>query len=230
MGVSVDLSAKQGPSTMPQLFRNVLKLAFFAAWTVTVAIGIAKLWSYEGIAGAAAHPPLVLTADSPIAHTSNLPELILLVHPHCPCSRATIGELAKLMARCDGKLHATVLMVRPVGVPSGWEKTDLWSSAAAIPGVTVISDEEGRQSNRFGAATSGQTLLYSASGRLMFAGGITESRGHSGDNAGESAIISLVLNTNAFPGAQLLTTPVYGCALFNESPTYQKEGCTVCRK
>ena len=33
------------------------------------------------------------------------------------------------------------------------------------------------------AWTSGETMLYDASGRLVFAGGITGSRGHGGDNA-----------------------------------------------
>lgn len=215
---------------MPTVFRNIFKFSFLAAWAVAVAVGVVKLWAYEGIAGAAARPPLALMADAPVPRDSKLPELILLIHPHCPCSRATIGELAKLMTVCNGKLHATVMMVRPAGVASGWEKTDLWSSAAAIPGVDVIADEDGRQSNRFGAATSGQTLLYAASGRLIFSGGITESRGHSGDNAGESAIISFVLDGGSSQSAAVVTTPVYGCPLLDESLTYQKEGCTVCRQ
>ena len=37
---------------------------------------------------------------------------------------------------------------------------------------------------RFGAETSGQTLLYDRDGRLLFSGGTTGSRGHDGDNAG----------------------------------------------
>ena len=60
-------------------------------------------------------------------------------------------------------------------------------SAAEIPGVEVVSDEDDAQSAAFGAAVSGQTLLYDREGRLIFSGGITAARGHAGDNAGRSA-------------------------------------------
>ena len=72
-------------------------------------------------------------------------------------------------------------------------------------------DDEGAEANRFHAATSGQTLLYDAAGLLLFSGGITGSRGHSGDNAGQAAIVSLV-NSRA---ADLTETSVFGCPLFD---------------
>jgi hypothetical protein len=130
------------------------------------------------------------------------------------------------MTDCQGKLAATVLVLRPEGVADGWERTDLWDSAAAIPGVSVASDAGGAESRRFCAATSGQALLYAADGRLLFAGGITESRGHQGDNAGRSAVASHVLGSG--PPAQPSRTPVYGCPLFNESspcPTNEIPAC-----
>ena len=72
-------------------------------------------------------------------------------------------------------------------------------------------DDEGTEANRFHAATSGQTLLYDAAGSLLFSGGITGSRGHSGDNAGQTAIVSLV-NSGA---PRLTETSVFGCPLFD---------------
>jgi hypothetical protein len=59
------------------------------------------------------------------------------------------------------------------------------------------------------AWTSGETMLYDASGRLVFAGGITGSRGHGGDNAGEDAVVAALLGGSG--GAS--EAPVYGCAL-----------------
>ena len=129
------------------------------------------------------------------------------------------------MTDCKGKLTATVLVLRPGGMPDGWERTGLWDSAAAIPGASVVTDPDGAESRRFGAATSGQTLLFAADGRLQFAGGITESRGHAGDNAGRSAIVSLILNGG--PVAQTIQTPVYGCPLCNDSSNCQK-GTEAC--
>jgi hypothetical protein len=126
------------------------------------------------------------------------------------------------MAVCDGKLTATVLMLRPRDAPVGWERTDLWHSAAAIPGVLVLADEGGAERRRYGAATSGQTFLYAVDGRLLFAGGITESRGHSGDNAGRSAILSLVRGPSDRPRSEPIRTPVYGCALLDPSSTCEE--------
>ncbi len=137
-------------------------------------------------------PPARWPANSAIPRTAGLASIVLVAHPHCPCTRASIEELARLMARLDGRATAAVVFVRPRGVPQDWEKTDLWRSAARIPGVTVVSDAAGREASGFGAQASGQTLLYSARGDLQFSGGITGSRGHAGDNLGQSSVISLV--------------------------------------
>lgn len=198
-------------------------------WSALVAAGAVRLWAYDAAAGVPAHPPTDWPADAHIVRNAGKATLVLLVHPHCPCSRATIGELAKLMTHCGGRLATTVLMLQPAGRSDNWVHTDLWSSAAAIPGVTVLADRQGTESRRFGAATSGQSLLYSADGRLLFAGGITESRGHSGDNAGRSAIESLVMTTGSRSARGPARAPVYGCPLFGPDAC-QNEGTNPCRK
>jgi hypothetical protein len=91
--------------------------------------------------------------------------------------------------------------------------TDLWDSAGQIPGVAAVADEDGAEAHRFSAATSGQVVLYDSSGRLLFSGGITASRGHSGDNVGRRAIVSLLAD-----GSGVRTeTPVFGCPIFEDS-------------
>jgi len=142
----------------------------------------------------------------------------MLVHPQCPCSRASIGELALLMAQSQGRLKAYVLFLKPAGFSDDWEKTDLWQSAAGIPGVKPLVDYDGMEARRFHAKTSGQTVLYDAEGRLLFSGGITAARGHAGDNAGRSAIVSLV-NAKVADKAE---TPVFGCPLFDENSDCRK--------
>lgn len=208
--------------------QRILFVTIVAGWAAAVISGTVGLWHYEAAAGAPADPPTQWPADTQVSRRPGLPSLVLLIHPHCPCTRATIGELAKLMTDCNGKLTTTVLVLHPAGTPKGWEKTDLWSSAASIPGVSVLSDENGAESRRFAAATSGQALLYGADGRLLFAGGITESRGHSGDNAGRSAITSLVLGGSSHLSSAA-HTPVYGCPLFDPSSTCTEKGSNSCR-
>lgn len=184
--------------------------AMIVAWMLIIGLGIGLLWNYEGTPGLAATAPDEWPADSHIRRAANRATLIMLAHPHCPCTRASIAELSRLMAQAQGHVTAYVLFVKPAEVSEGWEQTDLLASAAAIPGVTVVRDDEGVEANRFHALTSGQTVLYDADGRLLFSGGITSARGHEGDNAGRTAIVSLLTTTEM---AQK-ETPVFGCPLF----------------
>jgi hypothetical protein len=135
----------------------------------------------------------------------------MLAHPKCPCTRATVEELSKLMAHTQDRLKAFVLFVKPRGVPSDWDHTDLWQSASAIPGVTVLNDDDGVEAIRFDAHVSGQVMVYDREGKLVFQGGITESRGQIGDNAGRSAIEAQVNRGSS----ERDRTVVFGCPLFD---------------
>jgi hypothetical protein len=105
------------------------------------------------------------------------------------------------------------------------ERTDLWDSAQNIPGVTVLADRAGVEAGRFNGVTSGIAMLYDVDGRLLFSGGITDSRGHSGDNQGREAIVSLLTGD----GNTQSVTPVFGCSLLDEDPSCA-EGEKVCSK
>jgi hypothetical protein len=154
-------------------------------------------------------PPAAWPAAVPISLDARRLTLVMALHPQCPCSRASVRELAALMARSGDRVSAMVLTVRPAGAPPDWTDTDLRRDAAAIPGVHVVDDVDGKASIAFGATTSGQTALYDPHGRLRFTGGITDGRGHEGDNAGLDAILALVRGGEA----RSSSTPVYGCPL-----------------
>jgi hypothetical protein len=196
------------------------------AWTGSVGVGGVMLFRYESEAGAAGRPATTMPEVAAMRGLKGA-RLVLSIHPRCACSRATIGELSRLMTACYGRLTATVFVIRPVGEKPGWEKTDLWASAARIPGVTVVADVGGVVAEKLGAETSGEAMLYDGSGKLIFSGGITESRGHSGDNAGESAIMELVLGAHeggAGAPQVAVKTPVYGCSLFDPRTGTQLTG------
>jgi hypothetical protein len=183
--------------------------AMAIAWLCLVAIGQRMLLNYDYTAALPATPPAKWPANTTLARQPGLPTIVLIAHPQCPCTRATIEELARIMARLNHQATATVLFVRPHKFSEDWGKTDLWSSAARIPGVTVLTDVDGLQAARFGAQASGQTLLYNAAGELQFSGGITASRGHAGDNLGHASIVSLVTHGESSTNH----TSVYGCSL-----------------
>jgi len=180
------------------------------SWLLLIGSGVAFLWNYEGNPGVAAAAPEVWPADSLIRRASDRATLVMLAHPHCPCTRASVEELSRLMTQAQGRVKAYVLFIKPPDLSEGWEQTDLLTSAAAIPGVTVVRDDEGVEASRFHASTSGQTVLYDAVGKLLFSGGITSARGHEGDNAGRTAIVSLLTAGTA----ERDETPVFGCPLF----------------
>lgn len=116
------------------------------------------------------------------------------------------------MAESQGKLSAYVLFMKPSGSGAYWDQTDLYRTATQIPGVTVVSDADGIEAHRFGAETSGHTLLFGADGRLLFSGGITASRGHVGGNAGESAVLAAINDASLKPAR----TMVFGCSLIRQ--------------
>jgi hypothetical protein len=131
------------------------------------------------------------------------------VHPRCSCSHATLTELGRLLARVPDRLDATVVLVRPSGVAAGWENGSIADEARRLRGVRTVEDDGSVEAHRFGAATSGAALLYDARGRLRFAGGLTQVRGHEGVSFGEERILALV-TTGA---ADRDDSPVFGCPL-----------------
>lgn len=178
---------------------------------------MALVWSYNHRPGEAAAAPDRWPTDSHVPRASGY-TLVMLAHPKCPCTRATVEELSKLMTHTEGRLNAFVLFVKPRGVLNDWDNTDLWQSASAIPGVTVLNDDDGVEAMRFDAHVSGQVMVYDREGKLVFQGGITESRGQMGDNAGRSAIEAQV-NRGVSDRDR---TVVFGCPLFDPDSECRK--------
>ena len=194
------------------MLRRIFFACLIVVWLSIVAAGMAFVWSYNHRPGEAAVAPAAWPAGTHIPKTADY-TLVMLAHPKCPCTRATVEELSKLIAHTHGRLKAFVLFVRPLGVPADWNQTDLWQSASAIPGVTVLNDDDGIEAKLFDAHVSGQVMVYDPNGKLVFQGGITESRGQIGDNAGRDAIETRV-NKGTSEREQ---TVVFGCPLFDPS-------------
>ena len=186
-------------------------------WAGAIAAGLRVLMNYETAPGRVGAVPMSWPADSSIGAAKDRLTIVMVAHPQCPCTRASMDELAQLIARVQNKVRVYILFYTPTGSGSGWENTGLRRLAEKIPGVTVLSDVDGVEARRFGAETSGHTFLFDRAGHLLFSGGITASRGHSGDNAGESSIVSLINNgTGGRPN-----TLVFGCSLTDRKKQYR---------
>lgn len=191
---------------------TILRIACCALWLITALAGFDVLLNYQTTSGAIGALPQKMPAGAGFALDGVRDTLVMFVHPRCPCTRASIEELNRLMARSRGQVAARVLFVKPPGFDEEWTHSDLWRNVTAIPGVTAQEDPDGAQAHLFGAETSGYVILFNPHGQLLFNGGITGGRGHEGDNAGESAIASILAGEKA----DVRETPVYGCSLFGQ--------------
>jgi hypothetical protein len=203
-------------SFLARLKKQSVIVAAVALWIPAVAFGITVMWRYSTTPGRPATPPLNWPARVPVERAEGQATLVMFVHPQCPCTSASLGELAIILAHAQGKLDADLFFYLPVSETAAWAKTDLWRNAGAIPGVRVFLDPEAAMARSFGVFTSGQTLLYDSRGRLLFKGGITAFRGHSGDNAGRSAISALLQGGPSVQSILPVVTPVLGCSLRGE--------------
>jgi hypothetical protein len=195
-------------------------IAAVAVWLAAVCAGLGMVAAYDNRPGVSAMAPASWPGASRLDRTSAVPTLVMVVHPRCDCSRASIGELAELMARAPVKPRAYVAILKPRGLAEDWDETGIRSAAMRIPGVKVIRDEGGIESRAFGAETSGQTYVYGADGRLLFSGGITASRGHAGESIGRTSILALL---NHEPAA-VSASAVFGCSLTSPADQRWSEG------
>jgi hypothetical protein len=113
------------------------------------------------------------------------------------------------MARLAGRAEARVVIVRPAGDDADQGVAALERRVLRIPAAAPALDAEGRESTAFGAATSGSTFLYGSDGRLLFAGGITASRGQQGPSFGQERVFALATGGHA----DRVDSPVFGCSL-----------------
>jgi hypothetical protein len=179
-------------------------------WVSLILVGFLILAQEEFTPVKAAPSVRLFPPGSAVRLASGQPTLVLFAHPRCPCTQASLHELDGILAETQNKsVSVTVVFTIPDGVPTGWEQGDLWNSARTMPGVRVIRDQGGQEAHRFDVEGSGHVLLYAASGNLLFSGGITGSRGHEGDNEGQSAVVSFILNGHA----PVSHAPVFGCSL-----------------
>lgn len=199
---------KMAPQSVRRLF---LFLFISLVWVGAVLVAYAHFLAYEAKPAKVVPPPAVWPSGSALELATGKMNLVMFIHPKCPCTNASLSELAVLMTRCSPNVNAYAVFLKPDGVEENWEKTSYWRRASEIQGVKVFSDDGARESRRFKATTSGETLLFGGDGKLLFVGGITGSRGHEGDNQGLDSIVAIVKDGDQ----RCPKTGVFGCSLGN---------------
>lgn len=195
-------------SSAARLLRRGPVLAI-VLWACAMAAGFHRLVQYELRAGRDALSVQSWPRDTTLPFDPTRANLVMFAHPQCPCSRASMAELAVIMTRCPGELRAVVCFSDPDEKPAQWTRSRLWRTADEIPGVKVVADVNGGLARAFGSATSGQVFLFTPDGRAVFSGGITGARGHEGENRGRNLVIALARGEACTTDR----TPVFGCSL-----------------
>src|SRR5258708_3319639 len=103
--------------TSVMVSRNFSKslIALLLIWLSALGSGFVVLGAYHARPGHPGTPPVHWPEGSPIRLDPVKPTLLIFLHPRCPCSRASVAELAALAARAPERcaVHATV--ARPHG-------------------------------------------------------------------------------------------------------------------
>ena len=187
--------------------------AAIATWSVVLGGGTYAMWRYKQTPAARVCAPARWPAGSALSRDPTRWTLLLFAHPECPCTRASLTELGRILSTLGDKVSPTIVVLSPPDEP-GWRQSAIWRRATEIV-PRVHPDTDGNEAIRFGAVASGYTLLYDPGGTLRFAGGITGARGHEGHNVGEARLVALAEGRLD----ALQESPTFGCALgMNETP------------
>ena len=212
LGRGVYRRPEEPPRLRPRL-RNGWIYMLIGLWGTAVSAGTIQLWRYQltpGVEPASAQARW--PADASVPSHPGRPTLLMIAHPQCSCTRASLNELRRLIVRF-GELETPPVVylsvIVPEGAGPGWTDGPVLRNAATIRGLNVVLDPGGRFAERFGATTSGHVLLYGADGSLLFSGGITAARAHEGDAGGQEAIVAALYGRTRVAES----TPVFGCAL-----------------
>ena len=181
------------------------------AWAALVGVGVRFLHAKATTPGERGQAEAEWPAASALQRSTQTPTVVMFVHPRCACSRASLTELNLTLQHAHAKAY--VVFLHPDGVEPDWAKSDTWHSAARLPNAERVIDHGGREAALFGAKTSGHVVVYDAGGALRFAGGITGSRAHEGENTGRVAVENALLGRRADPAHD-----VFGCAMNDKKP------------
>jgi hypothetical protein len=192
-----------------------------ALWLSGAAGGLGYLASYASSTRAQTPAPATWPPDSQIARADEAVSVVVFLHPHCPCSSSTLAELGRILARSPRGCRVTIAFNSPTSQARDWGRTSLRERAETLAGVEVIDDVDAREARLFRAADSGHVVVYGPDGRLRFAGGITASRGHEGDNLGQACVLA-ALNGET-PIAE--TTKTFGCEIDSPVPNQPCPRC-----
>lgn len=184
-------------------------ISYGAVWLILIAIGSLGVASVSMVPGKNANAPTMWPIRSTLERSHDTSTLVMLLHPKCSCSSASLDQLARILTKARTSVKSILLFSVPDKLAEDWDQNSLLNMASEIKGAQVVRDINGQETARFGSFTSGEVLLYDRNGRLTFEGGITASRGERGPAESAHSLETLI----NFPSPQTKRFSVFGCEL-----------------
>ncbi|WP_435010741.1 RedB protein [Tundrisphaera lichenicola] len=179
------------------------------AWSATAAAGFFAIEAYEFTPGVMGRASSDWPEGATLGFVSDRPNVVMAVHPRCPCTQVSLDQLAELVRRFPDRASLRLLVFRPEGSVEGWGGSAIPGSADGLAGVIRVDDPGGREAGRFGLTTSGAVAAYDELGNLRFFGGLTAGRGHGGPSEGAEALAAVLTGSDPTRGK----SAVFGCVI-----------------
>jgi hypothetical protein len=181
-------------------------------WLIASGIGFWALQRFDFTPG----PQIHAEVNPTLSDNSSSFRIKFFAHPHCPCMRASLAELARLLERWGDQVSTEILVMQPKDIPK--EEFPTIVREFPLPRVTIRYDLEAKEANHYRVRTSGEILVFDREGKLRFRGGITPSRGHQGPNVGSEAVRALLRGERV----TITEMPVFGCPLLRRDLDEEK--------
>lgn len=183
-------------------------LILVCLWLGGLAVGVALVIDHDTRPGQANDGRLQWPAGTSLRLSPTGKTLLMFLHPRCPCSQASVTELAQLLQNEQPRPRLYVVVPHE-NLAGPDEVSRALEPVAALDDLSVVMDPEGTETRRFGSHTSGTLLVFDADGRCNYAGGLTSARGHVGPNMARDAAAAAL---HGLPHPDSM--PVFGCPLF----------------
>ena len=182
-----------------------------SATALAVALGWYQLFTFSSTPGAQltapAHWPREISSPSLSSHA---PLLLVFVHPQCSCTQATLQQLGQILSSTRTTIQIALVVYRSQAVNPETSYVTFEPAKFLQTPARIVPDPNGRLARRFGAATSGEIVLYAAGGQLLFQGGITPMRSQAGPSLGADALRNALTTGRT----QIRAASVFGCPIF----------------
>jgi hypothetical protein len=124
-----------------------------------------------------------------------------------------MSELERLVPELKDRLKVKLIFIQQPTRDIAWVKDGLWERSRRLPGVETLIDQSGREARLFGSTNSGHAYLFDEEGSLIFNGGLTSMRGHTGPSEGQDQLLNW-LRTRKGKG---FLSKIFGCGFFGRA-------------